>query len=702
MNSVDFLKELFSVSSRNILIRSVGGENTGTFETKCSNPKLPKLSPRSNWYFGACPREATKVLSATAIFSDLDGISEISKETKTALKPSAIINSGHGFHVYMYLKEEIPAPEAMRLIRLAQVCLDGDKQAVDITRLLRIPGSMNIKTVPHVPCEWVGGNHVRYDPQQIEEHLLACLLIPYWFSGNRNNVVLGFSTIASRCDWSPVRIEKVIRLVCSAMKDEETSNRVKVVKSTYERHINGDAVTFKEFSECLGRKQKLLLELMRYNVKDGEVKYREEVIGEQATIIQDVVTYFVDGECSWAWEEGQLMEFFDGLWHPRELSSLASGIFNILDELVLLKNGIEKRLPALPKNAEGIARMVKGTLATRGFSKPDANLVGFTNGVLNLETKEFRPAEIDDHIKRVMPVEYDPKAKADNWLRFLEEAVPDAAKFLQEWVGYCLQPGNFFERMTWLYGQQRTGKSTFLSTIFKMFGPRAVTISSQNISQYQIATLSDAYLAVCTELSTQRFRTGVFKALVSGDPITGRHPYGRPFDIEFDGKLMWSSNTLPTIDEAEGVWARIVMIEFKNMPKHKDVMLRSKIMREISGVLNWSLEGNARVKKFINKGAWAVPEGSMQAVARYRDFSEIVDLFIKEEMRQAKNESVTLREAYMSFNEFSKNMGHPTREFGAWFPEEFRRRSYSISDDLRIVGIEMSGGRSSVSWGIKR
>ncbi len=708
MKPIEFLSSLYDpCDGGNIVIRSIVSKNTkaDTYVIPIRNIKLPKLTTETNWYFGIMPRnDDDKVVSGSTVAIDIDGIEVFDKKVKQALKPSVIINSGHGFHIYLFLKNELPISEITRLVKLARLALDGDKQTLDPTRLLRIPGTMNVKKKPHVPCEVIGGSLERYEPKKIEELLLAAMLVPYWYEGNRNSATLGFSAIASRCEWTPARIEKVIRTVCSATGDKEVHNRIVVVNSTYERHINGDVITFKEFAECLGeKKQKELLELMGYNAKDGEVKYKDEVIGENATIIQDIVKYWSDGETTWGWDEGQLMEWHKDQWLPREPKTLASRVFDFMDQLVLLKNGHEKRLPAKPANAEGVARMITGTLAARGFDPCPDNCVGFQNGLLNLDTREFRSLKMEDHVKKPMPIAYDPEAKALVWEKFLKESVPEHSKFLQEWVGYLLRRGNIFERMLWVYGQQRTGKSTFLSTIFKMFGQKAVTISSQNISQYQIAMLNDAFLAVCTELSTQRFRTGIFKAMVSGDPVTARHPYGRPFDVQFRGKFMWGSNTLPTLDETEGVWPRLVMVEFKRQPKKMDVLLRQKIEAEISGVLNWALVGYERVQEYIAEGSWPIPFESLEAVSRYRDFSEIVDLFIQEELSPSKGDEVGLREAYAVFNEYAKGMGHPPREFGAWFPEEFRRRGYAITG-LSIIGLKL--GKAPMAnlknWGIEK
>jgi P4 family phage/plasmid primase-like protien len=708
MKPAEFLRELFKLSpEKKILIRGiVDGRKPISYHVNCKNPELQPLTPDRNWYFGVSPRHGDKVVSGITIFCDIDGVDEIPPSVLRACKPSLVIATGHGFHLYWYLDQEYQIDDVMKMVRLAILCLDGDRRAADPTRLLRLPESMNVKYEPHVPCEVVGGHRKRMNMDDIEDALISGLMAREWVPGARNALTVGFSAISARCKWPVDRAVGLIKSLCKACEDGETQNRIASVRTTFDKFYNDQAISLKSFTDIVGTQvQGQLLNLLGYDTKDGEVKFGEEVVGENQTILQDLVDYILSGDCTWAWEEGQLMEWNGKTWVGREGTSLASYVFKMMSQLLLVKGGSEKKLPALPKNAEGVARMVKGTLASRGFDPMDPDLLPFQNGVLHLETGDFRETRMQDHVKSVMPVDYDPKAKAPTWIKFLKEAVPHEMEFLQEWVGYCLKKGNPFERMVWAYGPQRTGKSTFISTIFKLFGPKAVTVSSQNVSQYQLATLSDAHLAVCTELSVQKFRTSIFKGLVTGDPITARHPYGRPFDIEFQGKLMWSSNELPNMDETEGVWPRIVMVEFNRYPKKRDILLRKKIMAEAPGVIQWGLEGYRRVSEYAIQGSWPIPDTSVDAVDRYRDFSEIIEIFIREEVRPEAGRQVTLREAFMAFTDFSKNMGHQPREFGAWFTEQFRRRNYQINDKYEIMNCQLgreSSSGPSVSWNVNK
>src|SRR6185437_6463239 len=139
---------------------------------------------------------------------------------------------------------------------------------------------------------------------------------------------------------------------------------------------------------------------------------------------------------------------------------------------------------------------------------------------------------------------------------------PAAASFIQEFAGYCLRQGNPFERMLWLYGPSGTGKSTVVKTLLRLFGDAGVAVNIDRITEYTVASMAAARVAVCTEMSPSMLKTISLKALVSGDPVQGRHPYGRPFDVSYRGKFICASNSLPPVDEGEGLWRRLALVPF--------------------------------------------------------------------------------------------------------------------------------------------
>jgi len=109
-------------------------------------------------YFGVSLRDGVgggkeNITHIPALWCDCDfkdNPAEIFAEriSEFPLKPSAIIHSGGGVHLYWFLKEpsersEIPAVESI-LKRIASY-IGGDRAATDASRILRIPGTVNRK-----------------------------------------------------------------------------------------------------------------------------------------------------------------------------------------------------------------------------------------------------------------------------------------------------------------------------------------------------------------------------------------------------------------------------------------------------------------------------------------------------------------------------------------------------------------------------
>ncbi len=91
-----------------------------------------------------------------ALWCDIDFKDLPQPEAKKAVwefpaRPSLVVESGGGYHVYWRLKEpatkeDIPRIEALN--RQIQVYLKGDPQATEAARILRLPGSLNFKYDP--------------------------------------------------------------------------------------------------------------------------------------------------------------------------------------------------------------------------------------------------------------------------------------------------------------------------------------------------------------------------------------------------------------------------------------------------------------------------------------------------------------------------------------------------------------------------
>jgi len=126
-----------------------------------------------NLYLGVALRRAPNVergstragtleqcVGLPALFTDIDFKTTSVEQARDALrrfplKPSAVVRSGGGVHLYWLLREpmELPAeaPRVRDLLRRIARQLGGDLSAAEPARILRIPGTLNRKYQPPRP-----------------------------------------------------------------------------------------------------------------------------------------------------------------------------------------------------------------------------------------------------------------------------------------------------------------------------------------------------------------------------------------------------------------------------------------------------------------------------------------------------------------------------------------------------------------------
>lgn len=143
-------------------------------------PKTLSEQDGHNVYFGACPRarqEGNKqaVERVWCLWVDMDakmfpgGKPEALKRLKEfPLAPTAITDSGNGHHGYWRLKEPEAVSDLKDVARIEAYlkalasALGGDPQAAELARVMRVPGTFNVK----IPTEPLPATLVSLDPDR--------------------------------------------------------------------------------------------------------------------------------------------------------------------------------------------------------------------------------------------------------------------------------------------------------------------------------------------------------------------------------------------------------------------------------------------------------------------------------------------------------------------------------------------------------
>lgn len=182
MKRTDFFRRLHAYSDKYLELRAFPSKSRTFIDLKGDSfeddlNRFCHDHENENLFFAVASRDGrggTKenIVSIPCVFADIDfkdTFKEIVKEKLKAFpfKPSIIIHSGNGIHLYWLLNEtagrdEIPVIEDVNR-RIAQY-MGGDFNACDASRILRVPDTMNLKD-PNNPkeCRILSLNDYEYD-----------------------------------------------------------------------------------------------------------------------------------------------------------------------------------------------------------------------------------------------------------------------------------------------------------------------------------------------------------------------------------------------------------------------------------------------------------------------------------------------------------------------------------------------------------
>ena len=94
----------------------------------------------------------------------------------------------------------------------------------------------------------------------------------------------------------------------------------------------------------------------------------------------------------------------------------------------------------------------------------------------------------------------------------------------------------------------------------------------------------------------RKLNESLIKNLTGGDQIHARNPYEKPFSFDPTHTLWMFGNHKPVISGMDhGIWRRIYLVPFtvtiSEEQKRPQEEMMGEFIGEISGILNWALEG---------------------------------------------------------------------------------------------------------------
>ena len=295
------------------------------------------------------------------------------------------------------------------------------------------------------------------------------------------------------------------------------------------------------------------------------------------------------------------------------------------------------------KAALEIAETLEGMSISKLKLDRDQNLINFRNGTFELDTGNFREHRASDYITKIAQVSYDPVAGAPRFEAFVDEIMDGNSEdrtYLQKLVGYILSGERPEQIIQFFKGDGGDGKSVLLETIRKLVGDYQITLSANTFAAKNfsaipndIARLAGARLAGVSELPKGLYvNTQLLKGVSGGDTLVARFLHQEFFDFEPEALLVICSNYYPFIDvEDKAFLRRVRILRFpRNFSEDApDLFLRDKLVKELSGILNWALAG---YKMYKLEGLEPTPN-MLAELGRYRKFINPLDGFYEDKIK---------------------------------------------------------------------
>jgi P4 family phage/plasmid primase-like protien len=310
--------------------------------------------------------------------------------------------------------------------------------------------------------------------------------------------------------------------------------------------------------------------------------------------------------------------------------------------------------------------------ALKGLTYTDiifSQKIACENGLLNVETGELSPFNLDEMAFYSIPTAYDPKADCAGWLEFLKQSLdPEDIPTIQEWAGYILLPDYRFHKMMWLHGGGRNGKGVWQRTIEGIIGKDNVAgvglEEFDGAHRFALRQLYGKLFNPCSEpiTSTKKaLRTELLKKATGQDSISAECK-GSDKRINFTNtaKITILANKFPTVkDDTIAFKERRLIIKFPNeFIGEKQIQNLEKAWlsnpEEKSGILTWMLQG---LQRLLSQGYFTESKSQREIEIEFQRASDTIGAFLNELGTFGKNFVCTRQEAYIAYQNYCEVYG---------------------------------------------
>ena len=235
----------------------------------------------------------------------------------------------------------------------------------------------------------------------------------------------------------------------------------------------------------------------------------------------------------------------------------------------------------------------------------------FTNGVLDVETRELLPFNQNMYMTQQLPYDYDPGATCEPIIKWLKEAQNgnwERVQVLRAWLRAVLLSHSEIQKFVEIVGPGKSGKSTYSNLAHALVGDENAMISSLEHlekNRFETANLYKKKLLLFNDVEKYGGSVSVLKAVTGRDLIRKERKFqsGSQKPFKFNGLVIITANEpIQTTDPTSGLARRRLTIPFDKPFTGNSAQQRTLIDMDdngrpfgdfaclLPGLVNWVLD----------------------------------------------------------------------------------------------------------------
>ncbi len=333
---------------------------------------------------------------------------------------------------------------------------------------------------------------------------------------------------------------------------------------------------------------------------------------------------------------------------------------------------------------------------------PANELLVAQNGIYHLPSLvDGKPCHIDPtpQLFSTIALEYDLAADAkrpDAFLSFLEQLWPDdplSIATLQELLGYLISGNTKQQKIAFLVGPKRSGKSTIGRIIQQLVGPKntatpTLATLGMDFGLWSLVGRSVAIIADA-RISGRSDRAIVTERLLSisgEDHLDIHRKYLQPLTaVKLPTRLVLLSNELPRLVDASGALAsRMIVLRMqRSWYGSEDTGLFDRLLPEMPGILLWAIGGWKRLR---DRGHFIQPESGRELLEDMYELSSPITAFVDACCELGPEHRIPRNELYERYTEWCEEGGKMRCADQAGFGRDLRAAFSTLGSEYPRIG----------------